>query len=438
MTVYEPEYGPSGTSSGNQIVIDSRDLRPIRAELTSLGIEVTSTDQIPELSVVMITLADLGKAASLAEAVGVRKVVARRTGRVVPSNLDVLTTMLRRSFKDLYDREPRMGKNRDMEVVGGLPHWAAATLPEPIEPTRDQFPLLPRTQGMDERVKVGVLDTAMYANQDLVDRYHSDDVVPDQQPRPTWAGHATFLVGRILLRAPDADIEVRQVLGGEYGTATAWELARGMASFLESGVQVLNLSLGCFTVDDEPPFLLARAVERLSAEMLVVAAAGNHGQKSYPMPALDENGKPLWRPEPLSPSSPMWPAALDGVVSVGAANVQRYDGGVTMNPADFTPVNVPWIELWAPGVDVISTYLDGDVTAETWTWEDDGSISRPEKFERKFAGFARWSGTSMSAADVTGEIAKVAQGDIGVREAYRRISARRGGPDEPFDVRPWI
>jgi membrane-anchored mycosin MYCP len=68
-----------------------------------------------------------------------------------------------------------------------------------------------------------------------------------------------------------------------------------------------------------------------------VAAAGNHGD---------------FGEDPNSPErrQPAWPAALDDVIAVGGAN---RDGS---RPAP-TPKNAPWIDVYARGVNVVSTYL---------------------------------------------------------------------------------
>jgi hypothetical protein len=441
MAGYGSVYAPSGCSQDDRIVADVRDLRSIRAELARLGVGVVDLAEIPKLQVAMIGLADLDAVHGLPGADGVGSRLAQRYAednryRTAPTPLDVVMTLVRDAFAAKFHRQPRMGKNRSMEVVGGLPHWAAAELPVPVADPD----LLPRGLVAGPGLRVGVLDTAMCDNPVLAGRFRCADFVPEKGPHPSWAGHATFIVGRILQRAPGAEVWVKQVLGGRYGTSTAWELAAGMAAFLGTGTEVLNLSLGCFTDDDEPPFLLVRAVEKLAAEMVVVAAAGNHGRRSYPMPALDEDGRPMWRPEALSPSSPMWPAAIDGVVAVGAADIGAAAGGaVRMTPADFTPVDVPWIQLWAPGVAVVSTYLEGEAVATVWEWNDDGTISEPMPWRDTFHGWASWTGTSMSAGDVTGEIAGMAQRrNVGSAEAYRMIANRPGGAVGPDDIRPWI
>ncbi len=433
------------TEPAHQLVIDTRDLRAVRGELDDLRIGVGDLDgmpEIPALHVAMITLSGVDKVGAAPDAGPVRdRMAAQVTGHPdPPTDLDVLMALLRERFATRYGRALRMGRNRDMEVVGGLPHWAAASnLPVEVD---EPVVLRPAGSVPGPGLRVGVLDTAMFDSPVLKGRYTADDFVPDEEPRPTWAGHATFVVGRILLRAPGADVLVRKVLGGDHGTATAWELAEAMASFLGTGTDVLNLSLGCFTVDDEPPFLLVRATEALLSEMVVVAAAGNHGVKSYPLVERDVDGTPTFRPDPLEPYSPMWPAAIPGVVAVGAATLAEEDGGHVMEPVDFTPRNVPWIGLWAPGVDVVSTYLTGKVTTTTWEYEDadwgDPQLVRAEH-NWTFTGTAMWTGTSMASGDVTGEIAAVAQEEnIGARAALKKITERKGGRTGPYTVRPWI
>jgi membrane-anchored mycosin MYCP len=433
----------------NQLVVDTRDLRSIAAELTSMDIgfgDLAGAPEIPALNVAMMTLSDVDRVGLQPDAGPAREQLVAGGPAIghtdPPTDLAVLMAVLRERFATKYHRAPRMGRNRDMEAVGGLPHWAAApaNLPEVVD---EAVVLRPERSVPGPGLRVGVLDTAMFANASLKGRFTSDDFVSDELPRPAWAGHATFIVGRILRRAPGADVVVRKVLEGKFGTATAWQLAEGMASFLGTGIEVLNLSLGCFSADDEPPFLLRRATEALLAEMIVVAAAGNHGEKLYPMVARDNDGKPEFRPDSLHTYSPMWPAAIPGVVAVGAATVREENGTFTMERAAFTPENVPWIELWAPGVDVVSTFLEGDV--RTITWEPDGgdwgtgALTRTVHEWDFKSGAAKWSGTSMAAGDVTGEIAAVAQADgISARQALAKIMRRQGGPMGPDDVRSWV
>ena len=181
------------------------------------------------------------------------------------------------------------------------------------------------------------------------------------------AGHATFVTGLILSQAPGAVVEIYRVLDDE-GIADSWSVAQRIARAGQEGLDVLNLSFVCFTDDGQPPLALATAIDRVPANTVVVAAAGNQGSA----------------PE-IARRRPAWPAALDDVVAVGAARVR---GG---GRAAFSP-DQPWVDALACGVDLVSTYLIGSVS------ESPGSAVR-------FEGYAQWSGTSFAAALVSGAIA---------------------------------
>src|SRR5206468_3690773 len=75
---------------------------------------------------------------------------------------------------------------------------------------------------------------------------------------------------------PGATVDVRRVLD-EHGQAESWTVANEIVRFGSSGLDVLNLSFVCYTEDGQPPLVLATAVDRLPSELVVVAAAGNHG-----------------------------------------------------------------------------------------------------------------------------------------------------------------
>ena len=64
-------------------------------------------------------------------------------------------------------------------------------------------------------------------------------------------GHATFVAGLILRQAPGARLVVRPVLGPR-ALGKAWGVAKIMADFVGPGVEVLNLSFGCYTDDGLP------------------------------------------------------------------------------------------------------------------------------------------------------------------------------------------
>jgi membrane-anchored mycosin MYCP len=185
---------------------------------------------------------------------------------------------------------------------------------------------------------------------------------------------------------------------------------------------VLNLSLGTITRDGKPPLVLDRAIAQLTPSVVVVAAAGNHGLGLTDADRRDED-----LPEP---DAVMWPAALDGVVAVGALDGDRA-------PASFNPRNgkhpeevAPWIDLLAPGVNVRGAYFGGSGRPERVRL-----LHRPGRADvtsDEFRGGAEWSGTSFSAATVTGAIASRIQQGESSQEALDGI--RKG--QDPLIRRP--
>ncbi len=69
---------------------------------------------------------------------------------------------------------------------------------------------------------------------------------------------------------------MRRVLADD-GKATSWEVATAIAKLAKTKPDIINLSLVCYTEDGEPPLVLATAIDRVSPETVIVAAAGNHG-----------------------------------------------------------------------------------------------------------------------------------------------------------------
>ena len=384
------------------------------------------TGKSPELGVALLQLKDAEAAAAklrtrpdtdqLPEPV--RKAIAAHEGDPA---LDLVMNVLRGWFESEYAGwTPVLGKNRLIRGVEGLPEIGGGG--EGDLTPRDPFHLPGRTARVNDRIKVGLLDTPIFRHPELEGRYAAPpDAVLDQaflrkKTPHHLAGHATFLAGVILQQAPDADLDVRKVLDVETGTASAWDVATEMAKFSSSGVQILNMSFGCATDDGEPPLLLVRAVELLSPDIVLVAAAGNHGSVVKREP--DAEGFPS-----LTPSTPYWPAALQDVWAIGALNVDCR--------AHFSP-DLPWVDLTAPGVDISSTYLPG--TVDVPERDKDRHITG-HKLEEFGDGYATWGGTSAAAAVVTGELAAEAQKrSTSAREALKFLlarSARGPGPNCP-------
>jgi len=189
------------------------------------------------------------------------------------------------------------------------------------------------------------------------------------------AGHGLFIAGLALRLVPELTIDPGRVLDS---TGVGDDASLGV-ELAEVTAPVVNLSLGGYTEDDtEPPALRAAIALLVERGTAVVAAAGNAGE------------------DPDFAGRPFWPAALDGVIAVGA-----YDSTTGEAPpplADFSN-SAPWVDIYAPGVKVHSTYLQSDL-------------------DSRFEGWATWSGTSFAAPQIAAEIASRLHDGSG-RSAWR-------------------
>ncbi len=327
--------------------------------------------------------------------------------------VDHLLAGLRAHFEADYARwAPVMGKNRLLGGVnsgGGTVSHGGGPDPRPVTGG------LTRTGRAGAGITVGVLDTGLSPSNDLAGGYLAtfpDDFLaatPDGSPWYYAAGHATFVTGLVLREAPGAAVRVRRVLNDQ-GEASSWDVANAIVELGRSGVQILNLSLVCYTDDGRPPLGLATAIDRLDPEVLVIACAGNHGD-----PGLGFDDDKEYR-------RPAWPAALDDVVAVGSARRVDFKGARGYELSPFTPHGAAWIDLLTPGEDVESTYFTG------FGKGTDGKGAKPVEF----SGWATWGGTSFSAALLAGKVAAVA--------AEKRISARAAYESlmEPLTLRPFV
>lgn len=216
-------------------------------------------------------------------------------------------------------------------------------------------------------------------------------------------GHCAFVASCILQRAPAAELHVRHVLNSQ-GIGWAWDVAVAIAEMAQSGLDVVNLSLGEFlTDDDSAPMVLETAVKKFSQDTVVVAAAGNNGDSKELTRELVHEG--------VKPNSASYPAALPDVVGVGALD---RDG----KRAAFTPAPAPWIALLAPGVGLTGAYVDGDVTIQHKNKH--GQVTSSESVH--FDGTATWEGCSFAAGIVSGELAaRTVPGRRSARQALAEL-----------------
>ncbi|MEV6692017.1 S8/S53 family peptidase [Micromonospora sp. NPDC051196] len=254
-----------------------------------------------------------------------------------------------------------LGLGNIMGNPGGPPR-AIAALPPP-DPTR---------LGEGAGVTVGICDTGIwrYAGQQhphwlggayLPEPDDEDPLYVHTDVLAPQGGHGTFVAGVVRQAAPGVRVDPETALDpvgiGDESTVVA------AMSRLAGEVSVINLSLGGFTLDDQPSLPLAHAVAALPPTTAVVAAAGNAGI-----------GRPLW------------PAALERVVAVAALSV----GPSGPVPAGYSGFG-PWVDACALG-QRDSTYVEG-------------TLPLPGRPSRVFQRYATWAGTSFATAHVSGRLA---------------------------------
>ncbi|WP_433055708.1 S8 family peptidase [Dactylosporangium sp. CS-033363] len=280
---------------------------------------------------------------------------------------------------------PTMGRNRDVEAVVGESHKPMDGGPPGF--VEGPVTIAPLGAPVDETsgrgVRVGVIDTK--------------PAPPGTDPVPYRSGHAIFVKSLIKAYAPGAEIVELALLDSVTARASSWETARAimdLAADPDRPLDILNLSLGCYTLAGGPPLVIARAIERIGANVLVVAAAGNHGLFETLTKGRDKH-------------SATWPAAIPPVVAVGAL-----DGNGAV--PDWS-AKLPWVQYAAPGVAIVAEYLN------------EAEVELPEG-RQKFTGAASWSGTSFAAAIASGAIAaRTIPGSRTPLEALEKMTGPDGG-----------
>ena len=182
-------------------------------------------------------------------------------------------------------------------------------------------------------------------------------------------GHGTFVAGLVLAVAPDATVLPVRVLDTD-AVGSVSRIAAGIRFATDHGVDVINLSLGARVRSE----IIRGEVRRAQSHgIVVVAATGNRSDGTV----ID------------------FPAGLADVIAVSslAADLGRADFA---NAGSRTTVA-------APGTELIGPFPGG--------------------------GFARWSGTSFSAALVSGGVALLEERrpSLRVEQVVRRVERTSGG-----------
>ncbi|HET6703546.1 S8/S53 family peptidase [Amycolatopsis sp.] len=245
-------------------------------------------------------------------------------------------------------------------------------------------------------VRAGVIDTGIVlrdgkphdflGNRVCYDPEDTVRVVRGEDGNPVGsAGHGTFVAGVVLKQAgPDVGVRMKGVIDEQRGEAEDLAVANAIDDLRAEGVTLINLSFSGQTFEDQPPKAIEAALGRLSPDTVVIASAGNRGMRQRVFPAGIRFGH----------TRPGEHHAL--VLPVGSA-----DAGTEPRVADFSNFG-PWIAAYADGVDILGPYFHPG-------------------YPQEFSGYAVWSGTSFSAAIVTGKIAAVMATGKSARDAAGEV-----------------
>jgi hypothetical protein len=264
-----------------------------------------------------------------------------------------------------------------IHAVGYAPHWS-------YSPGTDPVPVagaLPEVLPPDEGKVIGVVDSGIMHQcpswlLDYVVHESADEEVIATNAAD--ASHGTFIAGLLRQLACDHRVSMarlqivdhEQVVRPEADPAvgnltTELHLLVGIIRLVkrhEGQLAALNLSLGTYTATD-----LASLI------MEVAIAIWNDGTDGAPVFAAAGNEFEL----PGDPYSPFYPAALPGVVGVGAADESGaevvWDYHAASPTKQFAPAGQrPWVNRLAPGTDLISeggapSGLTGQGTLVQWS-----------------------------------------------------------------------
>lgn len=187
------------------------------------------------------------------------------------------------------------------------------------------------------------------------------------------AGHGTFVAGVVQQVAPGATIRVYRAVDTQ-GMGTVYNVANAMTQAARDGADVINLSLGVSTVDNQAPVAFTTAVDtvqQVRPGAVIVASAGNMGLET-----------------------PMYPAAMDEVTGVAALNPDGLTRAIWSNYGD-------WVNCSAIGVGITSTFVKG------YEPHTEDNVVVTEYFGPD--SWALWSGTSFSAPQIAGGVAQLCQ-----------------------------
>lgn len=229
-----------------------------------------------------------------------------------------------------------------------------------------------------EGVKVGILDTGIdHRHPDLDGNFAGGYNFIDNNTRiMDDNGHGTHVAGIIAAEddgqgvvgvAPKAKLYAYKILDSN-GSGNISNIISALEMAVADGIQVTNNSYG-WPVEEGNVYAVEQAfIEAANAGIINIAAAGNSGKSDVSLDNVN------------------YPARYDSVIAVAATDQNNTRASFSSTGAD--------VEISAPGVGVISTYL-----------------------RRSYAGI---SGTSMACPHVAGTVALMLTGGV-LQENVRSV-----------------
>ncbi len=205
------------------------------------------------------------------------------------------------------------------------------------------------------------------------------------------AAHGNFAAG--IVRQVDPEAEIRSYLALDSdGFGSEVSVACAMIRAVREGADVINLSLGMRTFDNQPCLALETAldlIDEISESLeppVLVASAGNYGDHG-----------------------PVYPAASRRVISVAAL------APVPGDPTQFVPAEWSsrgvWVDCSTIGEGILSTFVEG---------EEDPAFEDSDTYPSD--AWAVWSGTSFAAPQIAGAISRMCRElNLRPRAAARRL-----------------
>ena len=285
--------------------------------------------------------------------------VRRRTGKTGQATITIPSGSI---IKKLYVYPPGgyWGRyHENFTIQSGMDIFLDPVDPEYIDFLKLRFP---RTEiKFGEGVKVGIVDTGVYGNHSDLNLKGTVNCVSGEMPTDVMPsdGHGTHVAGIVGGKkfgiAPECDLYSYKVFP-HLGSATNADIIKAIEQGIEDGCDIINLSLGGGRPDPGFNEAIGYAFEK---GCIVLAAAGNSGKGDVSYPALFKRSIAV----SAIGNENCIPADTIGT-SEKSDPISSEDSSVFF--ANFSNIGRE-IDITAPGVSIISTWLENKYHAESGT-----------------------------------------------------------------------